>query len=68
MALDVLIRILDPRHAENNDQWKEDESRRDGSEFGEELKDGDDSKESERKIASSERSEEEARGRKGLTD
>jgi hypothetical protein len=40
MALDVLVAILDPSHAQNDDQGKEDQGRRDGRELGDELEDG----------------------------
>jgi hypothetical protein len=40
MALDVLVRILDPSHAQNDDQGKDDQARRDGSELRDELEDG----------------------------
>ena len=48
MALDVLIRIFDPSHAQNDDQGKEDQARRDGSELRNELEDGNESEKSTR--------------------
>jgi len=49
MSLNVLVRILDPGHGENNDQWKDDQSGRNGREFREELENGDEGEKSERR-------------------
>ena len=46
MAFDVLIRILDPSHAQNDDQGKEDQAGRDGGELWNELEDGNEGKKS----------------------
>ena len=40
MPFNVLVCIFDRGHAQNNDQWKDDQSGRDGREFREELENG----------------------------
>lgn len=51
MALDVLICVLDRSYAQNNDQRKYDQARRDGRELGDELEDGDESEKSTRIVS-----------------
>ena len=64
MALDVLVRIFDRSHAQNDDQGKDDQARRDGFELGEELEDGNNGEKSTRRLRIV--SEGDARSRSGL--
>lgn len=48
MALDVFICVLERSYAQNDNQRKYDQARRDGRELGDELEDGDESEKSAR--------------------